>query len=124
MGSSRRGAGELESAVLATLWAAEGPLSPVEVQAAMAGDLAYNTVHTILVRLGRKRLVARVPTGCRARYRATKNAAELAAEQMHAALGWGSDRTEVVRRFVASLDAADAAVLRALLTRQSAHGEA
>ena len=66
----------------------------------MAGELAYNTVHTILVRLGRKRLVARVPAGCRARYRATKNAAELAAEQMHAALGWGSDRTEVVRRFV------------------------
>jgi predicted transcriptional regulator len=113
--SSRRGAGELESAVLAALWAAEGPLSPVEVQAAMAGNLAYNTVHTILTRLGRKSLVARVHAGCRARYRPTKDAAEFTAEQMRAALGQGPDRLEILHRFVTSLDPADKATLRALL---------
>lgn len=108
---SRRGAGELESEVLAALWAAEGPLSPAEVQAATAGDLAYTTVHTILTRLGRKSLVARV----QARYRPTKDAAELAAEQMYAALGEGSDRPEILHRFVTSLEPADVAALRALL---------
>ena len=112
---ARRGAGELESEVLAALWAAEGPLSPVEVQAAMAGNLAYNTVHTILTRLGRKSLVARVPAGCRARYRPTKGAAEFAAEQMRTALGQGSDRLEILRRFVRALDPADKATVRALL---------
>ncbi|MEV0799642.1 BlaI/MecI/CopY family transcriptional regulator [Kribbella sp. NPDC050281] len=111
---TRRGAGELEGAVLATLWAAERPLSPVEVHAAMAGDLAYTTVHTILTRLGRKRLVARV----QARYHPTKDAAELVAEQMRAALELGADQAEVLRRFVRSLDGADVAAVRALLARE------
>ena len=53
--------------------------------------------------------------GCRARYRPTKNAAELAAEQMRSR--WAGDRIdlEVVRRFVGPLDPADKATLRALL---------
>ena len=44
--------------------------------------------------------------------------AELVAEQMRAALELGSDRAEVLRRFVRSLDGADAAAVRALLARE------
>lgn len=115
-GAARRGAGELEGDVLAALWAQAGPLSPAEVQAAVPGELAYNTVHTILTRLCDKGLVERAQSGRGTGYRPTKDAAELAAEQMRAALGRGSDRGAVLQRFVTSLDAADEAALRALLT--------
>jgi len=75
----RRGPGELEGDVLAALWAAPGPVSPAAVQAAVAGELAYNTVHTILTRLCEKRLVTRVPAARGTRYCPTKDAAELVA---------------------------------------------
>ena len=104
--------------MLTALWATDEPMSPVELQAALAGDLAYNTVRTILTRLGEKRLVARLPIGCRPRYRPTKGAAELAAEQMHAALTTGSDRAAVLHRFVTSLNPTDATALRAVLSEQ------
>ena len=113
--STRRRAGELEGDILAALWAAPGPLSPADVQAAVAGDLAYNTVHTILTRLCEKGLVARVRAGRAVGYEPTKDAAELAADQMRAALGRGADRAAVLQRFVTSLDRADEAALRAML---------
>lgn len=112
---ARRGPGELEGDILAALWASAGPVSPAEVQAVVPGDLAYNTVHTILTRLCEKRLVERVRTGGGNGYRPTKDAAELAAEQMCAALGRGADRGMVLQRFVTALSAADEAALRALL---------
>ena len=46
--SSRRASGGLESEVLATLWAAGRPLTAGDVVEALGGDLAYNTVLTIL----------------------------------------------------------------------------
>lgn len=116
MVDGRRGAGELENDVLAALWAAGQPLSPVEVQAAVRGNLAYSTVHTILLRLRRKHLVAPVPAGYRVRYRPTKNPADLTAEQMHAALRGESNPAAVLQSFVTSLNPADTAALRALLT--------
>jgi len=70
---SRRGRGELESEVLAALWAAERPLTPAAVQQGLDHPIAYNTVQTILTRLHDKGLVAREKTGradaCRARSR-------------------------------------------------------
>jgi predicted transcriptional regulator len=113
----RRGAGELEGDVLAALWAADRPLTPAEVQGAVPGKLAYNTVHTILTRLCDKQLVERVRENRMAGYRPTKGAAELAAEQMRAAMGLGLDHGAVLQHFVTSLDPADEAALRALLGR-------
>lgn len=112
---NRRGAGELEGDILAALWSSPGPLSPAEVQSAVTGDLAYNTVHTILTRLCDKGLVARERTDRGPGYRPTKDAAELAADQMSAALTRLSDRGAVLQRFVTSLDAEDEAALRSLL---------
>lgn len=114
-GKPRRGAGELESDVLAALWATPSPLTPAQVQAAVPGGLAYNTVHTILTRLCDKGLVERCLTGRSTGYRPTKDAAELAAEQMRDALGRGADHGAVLQRFVTSLDPADEAALRKLL---------
>ena len=112
--SSRRAAGQLEGDILATLWAAPGPMSPADVQAALPGELAYNTVHTILTRLSGKGLVARELAGRTVGYRPTKDAAQVAVDQMRAALGAGADRTAVLQRFVSSLDRDDERALRAL----------
>jgi predicted transcriptional regulator len=114
----RRARGELESEVMAALWAAAGPVTPAEVQAAIGGDLAYNTVQTILIRLADKDLVRRQAAG-RGRgheYWPVRDAATSAAERMRAALGERTDRQAVLQQFAAGLDDADAAVLRALLT--------
>jgi predicted transcriptional regulator len=111
----RRGPGELENAALAALWASDAPLTPSQVQAALGGTLAYNTVHTILTRLLEKGLVARVQHDRRTAYAPAKDAAQLAAERMRGALDAVGDRELVLRRFVTSLTADDERALRAVL---------
>ena len=111
----RRAAGELEGDILAALWAAGAPLSPAEVLTAVGGDLAYNTVHTILTRLVDKGLLAKVVTGHGPAYQPTRDAEDMAVERMRTALGAVSDRTAALQRFVTSLDDDDEATLRALL---------
>lgn len=114
-GARRRGPGELESGVLAELWAAAGPVSPAQVQAALPGELAYNTVHTILTRWCEKKLVERERTDAGSRYRPVKDAAQFAAEQMRTAMGPAAAHSAVLQHFVTALSAADEAALRALL---------
>lgn len=114
-GRSRRAAGELEGEVLAALWAADGPLTPAQLQATLDGDLAYNTVHTILTRLQDKQLVARVRDGSRRAYAPVKDAAQLAADRMRDVLEGGRDRVQILQRFVTSLSPDDEAALRAML---------
>lgn len=111
----RRSAGELESEVLAALWASEGPMTPAEVQAEVRGGLAYNTVHTILKRLYDKDLVTRDAEGRRGGYRPVKNAAELTAEVMHRALDRGPDPVAALQQFVTGLSTEEERVLRELL---------
>jgi predicted transcriptional regulator len=111
----RRGAGELERAALAVLWAADEPLTPTQIRAALGDSLAYNTVHTILTRLLEKGLVGRHQHDGRVAYAPVKDAAELAVERMQGALAAGGDRDLVLRRFVTSLSSDDERVLRAML---------
>ena len=113
--SVRRGRGELESEVLASLWASDQPLTPAQVQQSLDPALAYNTVQTILIRLLDKGLVVRETRGRGHCYRPTRGEADLAAERMHALLGRGGDHTAVLQRFLGALDASDEAVLRQLL---------
>lgn len=117
--SSRRGRGELESEVLAALWASEQALTPLQVQQSLASSLAYNTVQTILIRLLDKGLVVREPRGRAHCYRPTHGQAELAAERMHELMDRGPDHAAVLQRFVGTLSAGDEAVLRQLLTGPS-----
>ncbi|MFB7496275.1 BlaI/MecI/CopY family transcriptional regulator [Streptomyces sp. NPDC056161] len=114
--AERRSAGELESEVLAALWATERPLTPAEIQAELDGGLAYNTVHTILKRLYDKGLVLRDADGRRGAYRPVKNAAELTAEAMHEALDRGPDPIAALQQFVSGLSAEEERALRHLLS--------
>lgn len=115
--AARRAAGELESEVLAALWAAPAALTAGGVQHALGGDLAYNTVQTILVRLLDKGLVDRVEAGRAHAYSPTKSAEDLVAERMTVLLAKGPDRRAVLQRFVTSLNRADERALRAFLER-------
>lgn len=115
---TRRAAGELESDVLGTLWAAAAPLTPAQVHAALDGDLAYNTVHTILTRLYDKGLVRRVSRSGRRGYAPVRDAAALAADRMRDVLDRGGDRAQILHRFVTSLSSADEQALREALARE------
>jgi predicted transcriptional regulator len=113
----RRARGELESEVMAALWGAGEPLTPADVQAALGGGLAYNTVQTILIRLLEKDLVRRGPAD-RSRghaYWPAQDAATLAATRMRATLDERPDRQAVLQQFAAGLAADDVETLRALL---------
>lgn len=113
--SARRAAGELETEVLAALWAADTPLTSGEVRAAIGRELAYNTVQTVLVRLYEKGLVDRAADGRKHTYHPVKQAEELAAEQMQALLSRGHDRQAVLQRFASSLPVEDARTLLSML---------
>ncbi|MFC8513899.1 BlaI/MecI/CopY family transcriptional regulator [Streptomyces sp. NPDC057257] len=112
---ARRPAGALEAEVMAALWAGDGPMTAAEVHQQLGAGLAYKTVLTVLGRLHAKGLVDREPAGRAHAYAPRRGAAELAAEQMNAALRGGPQRTEVLQHFVDTLDADEQAALRALL---------
>jgi predicted transcriptional regulator len=112
---SRRGRGELESEVMAALWAAERPMTAAGVQAALGDGLAYNTVQTILIRLLDKGVVRRAPAGRGHEYWPVQDAASTAAQHMRAALDGRPDRRAVLQQFAAGLDPDDASMLRSLL---------
>jgi len=100
---------------MSVLWAHDEPLTSTGVRQALASDLAYNTVQTILIRLHEKGLVHRRKEGRGHVYWPVQDAAAAAAERMRAALADRHDRQAVLQQFAASLDEADAAALRELL---------
>lgn len=116
--SHRRESGGLESEVLATLWAADKPLTSAEVVDALGGNLAYTTVQTILVRLQAKGAVQREPSGRAHAYTPVLDDAGLTASRMRAMLDRGGDRDVVLSRFVRSLTREDEARLAELLSQQ------
>ncbi|GIE51620.1 BlaI/MecI/CopY family transcriptional regulator [Actinoplanes nipponensis] len=113
--AGRRARGSLESEVMGLLWGRSEPLTAADVQSAIGGDLAYNTVQTILIRLHEKNLVNRRKAGRGHVYWPVEDAATTAAKRMRAALADPVDRHAVLQQFAASLDEDDAATLRRLL---------
>jgi len=118
----RRGAGELEAAVLSVLWEAGRELSPGEVQRALTGrsgarvpELSYSTVVTILSRLHAKQALERRRDGRAFRYAPVADEAGLAARRLAAMLDKEPDRQAVLSRFVADLSGSDEQLLRSLL---------
>lgn len=108
--------GELERAVMETLWSAAASLTARDVQDALAGrDLATTTVLTVLGRLERKGLVSRERAGRAHRYRAVATREEHVAELMRDALDAAPDRGAVLARFLGSIRADERAALRELL---------
>ena len=111
----RRPMGALTDEIMAYLWAVDAPATPSEVHEAVAPELAYTTVMTILTRQWQKGALARSRAGRSYAYEPVKTEAEDRAERMHGTLGAATDRTGVLSRFVDSLTVKDAKTLRRLL---------
>jgi predicted transcriptional regulator len=116
--TERRRTGALEGELMAYLWATNGPATPAEVHQAVAPDLAYTTVMTVLTRLWEKGLLSRETAGRAYAYEPVRTEAEHRADQMQTALESSPRRDEVLSSFVASLGADDAEVLRQLLIQE------
>lgn len=114
-GRSRRGAGDLESQVLAALWAAGRPLTPGETAEADGGSLAYTTVQTILTRLLAKQAVQRQPAGRAFAYSPVLDQDGVVAARMREVLRTGSDAEAVLSRFVGALTPEEERALARLL---------
>ena len=118
--------GELEQAVLETLWDLDGtdPERPGasgravhdRLQGRDGRDLAYTTVMTVLDRLARKDVVVRERDGRAFRYAPRLTRAAMTAEVMHEALeGTRDDREQALVSFVGEASAEDLAALRRAL---------
>lgn len=114
----RRSPGELESEVLAALWTRQTPMTPTEVHALLGGDLAYNTIHTILKRLWDKGMVIRDAEGRRGAYLPAKDAAETTADAMHLVLSKAPNPLASLQHFVTGLDPAEEQALRDWLAKK------
>jgi predicted transcriptional regulator len=114
-GGQRREAGELESEVLAALWAAARPLTPAQVLDELDGSLAYTTVMTTLSRLHEKGLLDRRRAGRGYAYSPNVREADLAARRFRALLDRGHRPDAVLQGFISELTADEERLLRALL---------
>ena len=112
---ARRGAGELEAAVLAALREAGSPLYPGQVLDRLGGNLAYTTVVTTMFRLQAKGMLERRKAGRAYQYELVADGPGLAARQMTRVLEGGRDRQAVLARFVSGLPGRDEELLRQML---------
>lgn len=113
--STRRPMGALEDNVMEYLWLVGAPASPAEVHAAVAPELAYTTITTVLTRLWEKGRLERERLGRGFAYAPVRSEAEHRADAMRTSLGDAADRGAVLSSFVEALDSTDLDVLRRLL---------
>lgn len=100
---------------MAYVWATDAPATPAQVHQAIAPDLAYTTVMTVLTRLWSKGLLTREPVGRGFAYAPVRSEAEHRAQQMQTTLDESLDRSAVLSSFAESLTVRDARTLRRLL---------
>lgn len=127
MSPRRTGLGELERAVMETLWNApsdgpgEGWMTVRQVHDVLISGraIAYTTVMTVLDRLARKDLVVRERVGRAYRYRPTDDRGAMTAEAMHGVLGdvTTADRRAALVAFVGEASDEDRTALREALAR-------
>lgn len=113
--SNRRPTGQLEAAVLEFLWAVGEPSTPGDVHEAVAPDLAYTTVMTVLTRLHAKGALERVRHGRAFAYWPSQAEANHRADRMRDQLDAAGDRHAVLSSFVDALTSAEAEELRRIL---------
>jgi len=118
---SRRPDGALENDVLRTLWAAETPLRPSEINERLDAGHAYTSIATVLSRLHRKGLVKRTPVGRAFAYSPALDESALAARRITDVLDSSSDRSKVLSRFIGGLSSRDAKAVRAMLDQLQSH---
>lgn len=112
-----RGLGDLESAIMDVMWAADGPLPVREVLTRLRQEreLAYTTVQTVMEILYRKGWVDRELKRRAYLYWAKASREDYVAGLMADALDASLDRTAALARFVERMDQGEVAQLRALL---------
>ena len=113
----KRRRGGLEEEVMEFLWRTDAPAPPGVVHQAVAPELAYTTVMTILSRLYEKGRLTRELEGRAYTYEPVRTEAEYRANTMQTTLIDAGDRAAVLSRFVESLEAQDASTLKNLLGR-------
>jgi predicted transcriptional regulator len=120
----RRPPGALESDVLALLWAANRPITVSDIVGSLSGDLAYNTVQTILTRLHRKGVVEREQLGRTHYYTPVLDEAGIAARRIRDLLDSTKDPAVVFQRFIPTLSRQEGEALRSLLDEHRGSGAA
>ncbi len=113
--SDKRPLGALEDAVMEFVWSADGPVTPSVVQQAVAPELAYTTVMTILTRLWQKNLLTRDREGRAYAYAPARSEADHRAGQMQDTMRVAGDRMAVLSSFVDTLGTDELEALRKLL---------
>ncbi len=113
--SERRALGGLEDQVMTYLWAVDAAATPAEVHQAVAPELAYTTIMTVLTRMWKKELLQRERRGRAYAYRSAKPEADHRAGLMQTAFQHAGDRSAVLSSFVDALDPDEAELLRQLL---------
>lgn len=107
--------GELERSIMERLWTATSALSAPELRDTLRhGELALTTIYTVLARLEDKGFVEHDESRPR-RFRASTSRAEQAASVMRDVLAQASDRDAVLTRFIGTVSAEEARLLRRLL---------
>ena len=120
--------GDLERAVMETLWSTPAPLTAKEIVEALgdrgqSGDeLAVTTVLTVLSRLERKGVVERQRDGRAHTYRARSTREDHIAQLMREALGAAPDRDAALARFVSAASPEETDALRRALRALTRRG--
>ncbi|MFE2185049.1 BlaI/MecI/CopY family transcriptional regulator [Streptomyces sp. NPDC059455] len=109
--------GDLEAAIMDTVWAADKPLRVREVLERLdrEPEPAYNTVHTVTEVLHRKGWLSKEKDGRAFRYGATASREQYVAGLMGEVLAVADDRAAAVVSLVESMEPDEAAELRRLL---------
>ena len=111
--------GDLEAAVMAVLWDAEGTLSVRQVLEHLQPEraIAYTTVMTVMDRLFKKGHLRRAPAGNAFLYAPAATRADYTSTLMAEALESDPDRGTALVHFTTRLSTADADALREALRR-------
>ncbi|MEX7470353.1 MULTISPECIES: BlaI/MecI/CopY family transcriptional regulator [Mycobacteriaceae] len=114
-----RGFGELEASIMDRLWNRESDATVRDILDELSAerDIAYTTVMSTMDNLHGKGWLSRERDGRAYRYRPTLTREEHSARLMLDALNGGGRSEAVLSHFVAQIDAAESADLRAALRR-------
>ena len=114
-----RGFGDLEAVVMQRVWDHGGPVTVREVfdELSKTRPIAYTTVMSTMDNLHRKGWLARERDGKAYRYTAVSSRDEYSARLMREAMAGAGDTEAVLSHFVAQMDGAESAALRAVLDK-------
>jgi predicted transcriptional regulator len=110
--------GDLEAVIMDRVWAHDAPVTVRDLFDELAREraIAYTTVMSTMDNLHRKGWLARERDGKAYRYTAVASREEYSARLMREAMA-GADTEAVLSHFIAQMDGAESAALRAALDK-------